>query len=416
MLLRNDIDNKTNIPFRRLRKVIKRHPNIQRYARVSFYIVILIVLIRVIAIFKWFTQSTSSSVSNVAFFIQVSNSSILLLPRLLRAIYHPQNVYIIHFDYKISYHQRNTVSTLLLEEQRYSENVHIMESESVSYAGVSMVLNTINAISQLLKMSDQWQYFINLSASDYPLVSPQTLRYLFGDPSINQKPINFLQHQIADKDINWFFDRRISRTHIDTSLWTTMFSSKLHNSQHSKQGSLIDLQVTHPITSQMPRIPFVKSEAWVILHRSFCEYVVDSSQSRRLLLTYATSRASDELFFGTLLSISSRFRDSIAWDSLRYIRWSQQGVKLARPAFVDSLQDENIVQEVIQSGALFARKFQNTESSLLDYIDANMTGLTKYDYLRNDLAIASYEKRAWKRLHCIVTRRVINSCGLTDYS
>lgn len=369
-----------------------------------------------IHVFTHFTQSSSSNVSNIAFFIQVSNSSILLLPRLLRAIYHSQNVYVIHFDYKIGYHHTNAISELLLEDPSYTRNVHIMKSESVSYAGITMVLNTINAISQLLKMSDQWHYFINLSGSDYPLVSAKTLRDILGAQTINEKRINFLQHQIADKDTNWFFDRRIGRTHIDTSLWTTILSSHTYNSKHLEQGSLIDLNATHPITPQMTRIPFVKSEAWVILHRSFCEYVVDSPQSRQLLLTYATSRAADELFFGTLLSISSIFRDTIAWDGLRYIKWSRHGMKLARPAYVDSFQDENVVQELTHSGALFARKFLNAESSLLDYIDANMTGLTKYNYLRNDVAIASYEKRAWKRLQCIVGRRIINSCGPNDYS
>jgi hypothetical protein len=47
----------------------------------------------------------------------------------------------------------------------------ISKANMVTYRGPSMVSNTLHACAILLKRSKDWDWFINLSASDYPLVT-----------------------------------------------------------------------------------------------------------------------------------------------------------------------------------------------------------------------------------------------------
>jgi protein xylosyltransferase len=51
-------------------------------------------------------------------------------------------------------------------------NVHVIaKSNLVTYKGPTMVASTLHAAAILLKESKDWDWFINLSGSDYPLVT-----------------------------------------------------------------------------------------------------------------------------------------------------------------------------------------------------------------------------------------------------
>lgn len=354
--------------------------------------------------------SGSDQEANLAFFVQVSNTSVLNLPRLLKAIWHEQNVYVIHFDVKIGNRLREKIIGLLNQDDTVRHgNVIVMESEAISYAGITMLLNTINGMSRLLHISPSWDFFVNLSGSDYPLMSAETMRKVLGSAPIMTSQLNFLQAQVADKDMDWFFDRRMKHVHIDTALWAgegNSLSIQEHESKSLEDGMLINISASHPVNRD--RASFVKTEGWVILHRSFCEYAVNSALARRLLVSFATARAADELFFGTLLTKSKRFRSTIAWDGLRYILWGIHGMRWSRPAFLDQVAEKDEIRSLVtHSGALFARKFALPDSALLDHIDANMSGITEREWEVNETSMQQHTARVRKRLLCIADGRVV---------
>lgn len=47
----------------------------------------------------------------------------------------------------------------------------ITKANLVTYRGPTMVANTLHAAAVLLREGGDWDWFINLSASDYPLVT-----------------------------------------------------------------------------------------------------------------------------------------------------------------------------------------------------------------------------------------------------
>lgn len=74
---------------------------------------------------------------NIAFFIQVSSSTVPRLYKLLEALYHPKNVYAIHLDKKIPESWRRQVMRKITTSH-YRHNVHFMESEPVTYRGTCL--------------------------------------------------------------------------------------------------------------------------------------------------------------------------------------------------------------------------------------------------------------------------------------
>jgi hypothetical protein len=48
----------------------------------------------------------------------------------------------------------------------------------VTYRGPTMLTTTLHAVAVLLRLRRRWDWFINLSASDYPLVTQDGNTYL----------------------------------------------------------------------------------------------------------------------------------------------------------------------------------------------------------------------------------------------
>ncbi|XP_072046450.1 beta-1,3-galactosyl-O-glycosyl-glycoprotein beta-1,6-N-acetylglucosaminyltransferase 4-like [Amphiura filiformis] len=86
--------------------------------------------------------------------------------RLLRAIYHPQNVYCLHVDKKSSpeYHQAiNRLSGCF-------DNVFVASRHSkVKWGSISALKADLHCMRDLLKHPVQWKYVINLCGKDFPL-------------------------------------------------------------------------------------------------------------------------------------------------------------------------------------------------------------------------------------------------------
>lgn len=94
--------------------------------------------------------------------------------RTLEAVYHPRNQYILHMDLEAPPRERLDLTISVKNDPVFHEvdNVRVMaQSNLVTYKGPSMIASTLQAIAILLKESKNWDWFINLSASDYPLVT-----------------------------------------------------------------------------------------------------------------------------------------------------------------------------------------------------------------------------------------------------
>lgn len=110
----------------------------------------------------------------LAYLISGTKGDSQRMMRVLQAVYHPRNQYILHMDLEAPPRERLNLTISVKNDPTFNEveNVRVMaQSNLVTYKGPTMIACTLQAIAILLKESLDWDWFINLSASDYPLVT-----------------------------------------------------------------------------------------------------------------------------------------------------------------------------------------------------------------------------------------------------
>lgn len=119
------------------------------------------------------TNGVSNEAPRLAYLISGTKGDSQRMMRTLQAVYHPRNQYILHMDLEAPPRERLDLSISVKNDPTFCEvaNVRVMaQSNLVTYKGPTMIACTLQAIAILLKESLNWDWFINLSASDYPLM------------------------------------------------------------------------------------------------------------------------------------------------------------------------------------------------------------------------------------------------------
>ncbi|KAF3642506.1 putative protein ULTRAPETALA 1-like [Capsicum annuum] len=273
--------------------------------------------------------------------------------RTLQAVYHPRNQYILHMDLEAPPKERLNLTMSVKNDPTFRkvENVRVMsQSNLVTYKGPTMFACTLQAISILLKESSKWDWFINLSASDYPLMPQDDLLHVFSNLSRN---LNFIENMLLH---GWKLNQRAKPIIIDPGLYLSKKS---------------DLATTSQRRSLPTAFTLFTGSAWVVLTRSFVEYCIWGWDNfpRTLLMYYTNFVSSPEGYFHTVMCNTEEFRGTAIGHDLHYIAWDtppkQHPISL-------TVKDFN---KMINSSAPFARKFRK-DDPVLDKIDKELLGRT----------------------------------------
>ncbi|XP_021893683.1 beta-glucuronosyltransferase GlcAT14C-like, partial [Carica papaya] len=136
--------------------------------------------------------------------------------RLLQAVYHPRNYYVLHLDLEAPDAERLELAKYAKLENAIGGFGNVMvigKADLITYKGPTTVASTLHAIAILLKQAEDWDWFINLSASDYPLMSQDDILNIF---SYLPKDLNFLEHTSS---IGWKENERARPIIIDPGLY-----------------------------------------------------------------------------------------------------------------------------------------------------------------------------------------------------
>lgn len=275
--------------------------------------------------------------------------------RLFNAIYDKSNVYAIHIDKKSDKIFHENVRSFL---SGYT-NVLLMKSQPCIWGGFSMVDIELKAIYELLKLSSEWKFFINLSGQDFPLKTQDQIKEILSA----KENSNF---------ITVFDDEFINQ-------WCTpytLFRPKSKNKNFLNPRARIEyFYFEVPFIPKLVWIPkkrsFLKDTTWYAgwqwfaLNRVFCEYLFQSSKLEQYIDFYKKTFIPDESFFQTFI-MNSKFKSSVVNDNKRMVSWnSDKGVKIIRESDYDTL---------IQSTNIFARKFDETvDSKIFDKLEQHLT-------------------------------------------
>ncbi|KAL6217827.1 hypothetical protein ACLB2K_011044 [Fragaria x ananassa] len=98
------------------------------------------------------------------------------LKRLLQAAYHPRNHYLLHLDLEASDAERLDLAKYVKSESvmhAFRNAMVVGAADLVTVKGPTVMAATLQAVAILLKRAGDWDWFINLSASDYPIMSQE---------------------------------------------------------------------------------------------------------------------------------------------------------------------------------------------------------------------------------------------------
>lgn len=295
------------------------------------------------------SPTLKNPVPRLAYLISGSRGDAESLKRTLKALYHPLNQYALHLDLEAPLPERLDLVDFAERESVFREvgNVRVVKkSNLVTYRGPTMVTNTLHAMAILLKEAGDWDWFINLSASDYPLVTQDDLLHVL---STIPRELNFIEHT---SDIGWKEYGRARPVIVDPGLYS------------SEKSDVFSV----PEQRGMPTaFKLFTGSAWMMLSRPFVEYILWGWDNlpRTVLMYYANFISSPEGYFHTVICNVEEFKNTTVNHDLHFISWDNPPTQ--HPHFLTT----NDYQRMVDSNAPFARKFGRKEPAL-DKIDSEL--------------------------------------------
>uniref|UniRef100_A0ACD5VS43 Uncharacterized protein n=1 Tax=Avena sativa TaxID=4498 RepID=A0ACD5VS43_AVESA len=233
---------------------------------------------------------------SLAYLISASTGGAEAAARLLAALYHPANSYLLHLDREAPAEEHRRLAELVSGQPVYGRvgNVWIVGKPNlVTYRGPTMLTTTLHAMAMLLRLGRRWDWFVNLSASDYPLVTQDDLMEAF---SRLPRDLNFIQHTSR---LGWKIKKRVQPVILDTALYEADRAELLRPSRN--------------ITSNRRSLPasfkLFTGSAWTMLSRHFVEYCVLGWDNlpRTLLLYHANLVSSPEFYLIQVIRMATHW-------------------------------------------------------------------------------------------------------------
>ncbi|KAL0366784.1 UNVERIFIED_CONTAM: Beta-glucuronosyltransferase GlcAT14A [Sesamum radiatum] len=264
--------------------------------------------------------------------------------RLLSSVYHPRNQYLLHLDRSAGQAERDTLAVTVQSVAlfRAAQNVHVVgKADYVFSSGPSALSATLHGASLLLRLSSNWDWFINLSAADYPLITQDDLLHIL---SYLPRDLNFVNHTSY---IGWRESKKLKPIIVDPALFLAENTEMFFATQERPLPDAYRL--------------FTGSST-PVLSRKFVEFCILGTDNlpRTLLMYLSNTPASTSVYYPTVLCNSPQFNRTTINHSFCYASLDSR----RRPSFMNSSNFD----ELIQSGAAFASPFRANDP-VLDHID-----------------------------------------------
>ncbi|XP_077253750.1 beta-glucuronosyltransferase GlcAT14A-like [Tasmannia lanceolata] len=290
--------------------------------------------------------SSSNSPPSFAYYIYGNHGHKDQILRLLLAVYHPRNLYLLHLSSDASDKERHELASSVqaVPAIHAFENVDVVgNADALTYMGSSILAATLRAAAIMMRIDGGWDWFITLSALDYPLVTQDDLFHVF---STLPRDLNFIDHT---SDLGWKEYQRVQPVVVDPGLYLARKSQIFHATENRPTPEAFK---------------FFTGSPWVILSRSFMKFCILGWDNlpRTLLLYFANVLLSEEGYFHSVICNSPDFKNLTVNNDLRYIMWDNP------PQMEPQFLNVTHYDKMVQSGAAFARQFHK-DDPVLNMVD-----------------------------------------------
>ncbi|KAK4349742.1 hypothetical protein RND71_029055 [Anisodus tanguticus] len=261
--------------------------------------------------------------------------------RLLKAVYHPRNQYLLHLLHGDQERMELAVSVESEHVFRAFGNVNIVgKSYAVNHmaeSGASALAAMLHAAALLLRINPQWDWFFTLSSSDYPLFTQDDI--LFALTSL-PRDLNFIS--FTNRTIDQKGQHNFNRIVVDPSLYLKQAAPLYYAVETRELPTAFDIFGGSP---------------WMALSRAFMEHCIKGWDNfpRKLLMYYANAVSPLESYFHIVLCNSPEYRNTIVNQDLRC------------SVHINVSNYDNLVNKL----AIFARPFKEGDPTL-DELDRSI--------------------------------------------
>lgn len=274
-------------------------------------------------------ESNSSQHVRIAYFIMVHHKP-EVFKAMFQKIYTRDQFYLIHIDRKAKGEFTDEIQMFLTK----FPNVYILESINIVSGGFSMIQIELDAMEFLLNVSQEWDYFVNLSGEDYPLKSQNIIR-------------KFLT---ANNGRNYLF----------------YYDQKFYRPDTLKRIQNHFTELSYKISSLIYKREFMKGVTpyiggkWVIFTRDTCAFLSNNKKVMNFEDYYLHTFLPAESFFQTVL-MNTSFTDLIVNDDKRAV--------IEKTVFGKKQTSGELIVFLKATNHLFIRKInEKTEVEVLKYI------------------------------------------------
>ncbi|XP_031281320.1 beta-glucuronosyltransferase GlcAT14A-like [Pistacia vera] len=286
----------------------------------------------------------------LAYWICGSNGDGKRILRLLKAIYHPRNQYLLQLDAGSSEIERAELAFSVESESVFKAfgNVDVVgQSYPLDKTGASALSAVLHAAALLLKIGSDWDWFIPLSASDYPLMSQDDLLHAF---TFLPRDLNFIDYTT---NTGWKERLKVNQIVIDPNLYYRETTPLMY---------AVETRTTPDAFKIFGGSP------WTILTRPFMEHCVHGWDNfpRKLLMFLTNIAFPLESYFHTVICNSLEFQNTTVNNDLRFMIWDNPTLT-GEPQILKLSEYD----KMLTSGAAFARQFEEGDP-VLEKIDQNV--------------------------------------------
>ncbi len=273
-------------------------------------------------------------------FMLMAHAQPELLEKLLKALDHEDNDFIIHLDSKASLNPKEVEKAISKGRAYFTQRL------SVTWGHFNMVKAEYLLLEKALEIGDH-DYYHFISGQDFPLKSVEDINEFFAQ----NKPKEFIQFSSADFSREQYVRRAVVKhTFLEKCGRTKNKWYYLYFILTSAQK--VFYKIFKPKWSAEK---YLCGSQFFSITQEFAEYIIDCKQ--QIFEQFDNSLNADEAFMQTLI-YNSPFRENLyapdlgngMQGNMRYIDWSK-GFN-GSPATIT----EEEVPKALESGMLFARK------------------------------------------------------------
>eukprot|EP00899_Mesostigma_viride_P024630 jgi/Mesvir1/5351/Mv15439-RA.3 len=234
--------------------------------------------------------------------------------RLLRAIYHEDNLVAIHLDAKAPEKEYDALRSAVEGDPLVSRTTFFTRRAPATWGGVSMVTTLLRMMSELLRRDPRWEYCVHLSGSDYPLMTQNAFRQLLASLPAPMDLMHDSEDWLSSPGkVSWYNELWLDPAVTDVILARdTMPSLALRSDSHEPAGLLAErrdrvkiYQYLQP--KELLSVQRCKSfPSQYVFSRASVEYLISDPDgvARDALLVQSEAFAPDECMYPTVLANS----------------------------------------------------------------------------------------------------------------